>query len=94
MTYKYFKNNMRGMCRRCINKQLGIHFKHKHCEYWNFPETCGSCGETRNIVTGLHPLSRFRVWFLKKPVSLEAVTQAVEEPAKKTKSKNNKKKKK
>ena len=79
MRYKTFKKVTHGLCRRCINKQLGTHFKHKQCEFWNFPETCASCKELRNMVIGLHPLSRFKVWFVKAPAKAEPVTEDVTE---------------
>ncbi|MBE6674707.1 MAG: hypothetical protein E7596_06335 [Ruminococcaceae bacterium] len=65
MKYKVFKEEMHGYCRRCINKRLKVHFKHKDCEYWDFPENCKKCGEVKNIVIGIRTLSRWKMWFKK-----------------------------
>ncbi len=61
MKYGSFRKKFHGHCRSCINGGLGIHFKHEDCEYWEFPEPCVSCGEVKNIVIGIKPLSRIKL---------------------------------
>ena len=42
------------ICRQCINKAYGIHILHQDCDYeLIYPKQCPSCGELKNIVTGL-----------------------------------------
>ena len=65
MKYKDFKKEFHGYCRRCINERLGIHYVHKDCEYWEFPETCVKCGEVKNIVVGIRFFSRMKMWKVK-----------------------------
>jgi hypothetical protein len=71
MKYKSFRNEFHGYCRRCINQRLGVHFMYEDCEYWEFPETCVSCNEVKNIVVGIKPLSRVKLWKAKKPTDKE-----------------------
>lgn len=65
MKYKTFKEEMRGKCRKCINEQLGVHFKHQDCEFWDFPEECVSCKAVKNIVTDIKFIKRHKLWFKK-----------------------------
>ncbi|MBQ8145176.1 MAG: hypothetical protein IJ039_00175 [Clostridia bacterium] len=75
MKHKSFKKHFHGHCRSCINKKTGVHFKHKNCEYWDYPEACESCGEVKNIVTGIRFFSRIMLWKIKEPKSQEQIAQ-------------------
>lgn len=43
-----------NVCRQCINKTYKVHLLHTDCVYGlMYPAKCSSCGEMKNIVTGL-----------------------------------------
>ncbi len=49
--HKRFGGNI---CRQCINVTYDTHLKHFDCLYGTpYPGNCPSCGEMKNIVTGL-----------------------------------------
>ncbi len=54
-------------CRRCINKHFGVKLQPSDCYYYQFPETCTSCGQVHHIVTGLKPSGWFKMLFAKTP---------------------------
>lgn len=50
-------------CRRCINEKYHLKLERKNCMYARRPGMCTRCRQARNIVIGVRPLSRWRVWF-------------------------------
>lgn len=52
-------------CRRCINAHHRLKLEPKDCFYWQYPTVCQECGEVRNIVTGIRPWSKWKLWFKK-----------------------------
>jgi len=54
------------MCRNCINRRYGLSLQREHCDYWQYPGKCASCGEVRNIVANVVLWHRWRLWFRKK----------------------------
>lgn len=67
MNYRRFKKVALGkLCRDCINESYDIQLSRKDCLYWMYPAACKCCGEVKNIVTGIDPLSRWKIWLLIK----------------------------
>ena len=54
------------MCRTCINRRYGSSLRREHCNYWQYPGKCTSCGEVRNIVADVVWWQRWRLWRIKK----------------------------
>lgn len=52
-------------CRRYINRKYRLRLEPRDCYYWQYPAHCDDCGEVRNIVTGIRPLSKWKLWFKK-----------------------------
>ena len=52
------------LCRRCINRKYHTNLKRTDCLYGiGYPCVCGSCGEVRNIVTGLRLRGKIKLLF-------------------------------
>ena len=70
MNYQVFKHRvLRNQCRECINQSYGLKLARKDCQYWIYPETCSCCGKVCNIVIGIAPVNRWKVWLAKGQTS-------------------------
>lgn len=63
MTYQKFRYKaLHNQCRECINRYYGLELTPNDCQYWSYPGMCSGCGGVRNIVIGIAPLSRWKIW--------------------------------
>ena len=65
MTEKVIFQSAGGdICRRCINRKHHANLKRSDCLYGiGYPCVCTSCGEVRNIVTGLRLRGKIKLLF-------------------------------
>lgn len=64
MKYRRIKNEFRKTCRVCLNQKYGLSLKPKDCQYEGYPHVCHSCGEVKNIVSGIRFRKRLLFPFL------------------------------
>lgn len=68
MKYQTLKDKVLGdHCRECINNIYGLTLEREDCGYLVYPERCEGCGNVRNIVAAVAPLSRWKIWKAKEP---------------------------
>lgn len=56
------RNEFGHFCRNCFNEKYNLNLDSKDCLYFNYPAECKKCGKVRNIVIGVKPLLRPRVY--------------------------------
>ena len=60
------KESLGRICRNCLNKKYRLNLRREDCSYLYFRYQCGSCGCCKNIVTGIRPVSRWKLLTGKK----------------------------
>ena len=63
MKYHSMRLRYENTCRSCLNKKYQLNLSSADCHYLIYPQKCHSCGEIKNIVSGIRWKKRITLLF-------------------------------